>query len=371
MRSYYDPYDIWATKYLGKLKKSWSKGSFVARIIIPIVGLIELLVPVLFRRIIGLRKNSYPHVEAMMLSISKEQCGDKLLHYFKESRISGSGWGLPFAWYSKNGVYGANTPYVTNTPYVMEALLNLAALPNYRREAMVLFDETWCFLESLKVMYESENELALSYSPIDEPRIVVNANSYASFAYALHALYGKDELRVVAKSKCERIVRWLVQQQAADGSWLYYADNESGNFIDCFHSCFVLKNLLKINKLIPAFSDFILPVANIGWSFIGRELYDADAGLCRRFAIRAQRDPFRWDLYDQAEYLGLLVDFGRIEEAESFVACVENKFRKDKHWYCRIDILNRRWGKDFYRWGIVPFLYQKHRMFQIIRGELV
>jgi len=68
------------------------------------------------------------------------------------------------------------------------------------------------------------------------------------------------------------------------------------------------------------------------------------------------------DLYDQAEYLGLLVDYGLFDEASEFAERVEKKFRKGEHWYCRIDIFGRRWGKDFLRWGIVPFWYHQARL---------
>ncbi len=78
--------------------------------------------------------------------------------------------------------------------------------------------------------------------------------------------------------------------------------------------------------------------------------------------MRAQRDPFKLDLYDQAEYLGLLVDFDLLDEAVEFSARVEMRFRKGEHWYCRIDIFGRRWGKDFLRWGIVPFWYHRARL---------
>lgn len=369
MKFLYDPYDIWATSYLGSLKQGWGTGSFVSKAVLPIVGVIELISPILFRRLMCLKKNCYPHVEAMLSYVSKTQSNEDLLLYFSENRVMDSGWGLPFAWYSKNGVYGANIPYVTNTPYIMEALLRFAIQPSLYTESMELFHGTWAFLESLKVMHESENELALSYAPIDEPRMVVNANSYAAFAYALHAVHGKQEAREIARKKCEMIVRWVVHQQGKDGSWLYYADQDAGNFIDCFHSCFVVKNLLKVSKLLPDLSGVIQPVATLGWVYIRRELYDPASGLCRRFAVRAQRDPFRWDLYDQAEYLGLLVDFGLLEEAESFAARVENKFRKGEHWYCRIDVLNRRWGKDFLRWGIVPFWYHSARLRNALKGN--
>jgi len=247
---------------------------------------------------------------------------------------------------------------------VMEALLVLGKVPSVHDEAMDMFCGTWTFLESLKVMSEDEETLALSYAPIDEPRIVINANAYAAFAYALHAVHGKGELREIAKRKVEKIIRWVARQQNADGSWFYYADSESGNFIDCFHSCFVVKNILKVRGLLPGLADQTHSVTEKGWGYINRELYDEDAGFCRRFTVRAQRDSFRWDLYDQAEYLGLLVDFGLLDEATEFAERVGRRFCKGDHWYCRIDILGRRWGKDFLRWGIAPFWYHKARLNQ-------
>jgi len=365
---YYDPYDIWATRQLGKLKQGWGSGSLSSKVMLPVVGILELLTPVLFRRLIGVNEHHYPHVEAMLASTSQGQHAENLLSYFKNSRVN-SGWGLPFAWYSKNGVYGSNIPYVTNTPYVMEALLKLSKRLNIHDEAMEIFQSTWGFLESLKVMFEGENLLALSYAPIDEPRMVVNANAYAAFGYALHAVYGKEQNQEIAKIKVERLTNWVIEQQNSDGSWLYYADNDSGNFIDCFHSCFVVKNLLKVSRLLPDLSDLIQPTIDKGWVYIRNELYDKDSGLCRRFASRAQRDPFRLDLYDQAEYLGLLVDFGLLSEAEEFAVRVEKKFRKGKHWYCRIDMFGRRWGKDFLRWGIVPFWYHQARLAKAVNAD--
>ncbi len=362
MKVYFDPYDIWATQQLGELKRGWGTGSLISKLVLPPVGVLELIVPVLFRHSIALGKNHFPHVEAMLVMASQGQRDENVVSYFRESRVKNSGWGLPFEWYSKNGIYDANTPYVTNTPYVMEALLKLAKQPSLHDEGMDMFYGTWGFLESLHVMFEDEDQLALSYAPIDEPHMVVNANAYAAFAYALHAVHGKDENRGVARVKMGKIVYWVISQQRSDGSWCYYADDHPGNFIDCFHSCFVVKNLLKVNKLLPELSELIIPVVDKGWAYIRSELYDKDTGLCRRFAVRAQRDPFKLDLYDQAEYLGLLVDFGLLHEASEFATRVEKKFRRGKHWYCRIDIFGRRWGKDFLRWGIVPFWYHHARL---------
>lgn len=369
----FDPYDLWSSK-VGVIAKSgyytgkrWGKTAAVC------LSVLDWLFPRLGRYFAVAHPRKYPIVLAHEILRCHEESahvefnpGDMLVAVLAVDVSAGKGmsraWGLGFPWMSKNGLYGPEIPFVTHTPYVMEALLKLATLPNCHNEAMVVFNDTWKFLESLKVMHESDSDLALSYAPIDEPRMVVNANSYAAFAYALHAVHGKEGLRETARIKCEKLVRWVVKQQGADGSWFYYADKDPGNFIDCFHSCFVVKNLLKVSKLLPDLSALVQPSTYSGWAYIKSAFYDGDIGLCRRFAVRAQRDPFRWDLYDQAEYMGLLVDFGLLAEASAFAERVEKKFCKKDHWYCRIDIFGRRWGKDFLRWGIVPFWYHSARL---------
>lgn len=278
-------------------------------------------------------------------------------------------WGLPFAWFSKNGRYPADIPYVTNTPYVMEALLYLAKQPAFKDEAFECFEQTWGFLEDLRVVHQADGLLALSYAPLEEPRLVVNANSYAAYAYALHAIHAThEERRVYAEKRAREILRWVVSMQSDDGHWTYYADELPGNFVDCFHSCFILKNLIKLSRLLPALAEEAQPSIARGWAFLRGNFLDARKGLCRRFSKPKRTDLHRWDLYDQAEYLGLLVDFGYIAEAVEFREHVERYFFSGANWYCRIDILGRRWGRDFLRWGIAPFLYQSNRLNEALSG---
>ena len=366
MNTSFDPYDIWSIPKIGRVKQLWSRGNLsVAMVLFPI-GFMEYLTPLLLRKAFRIKGNRFSHVE-VMLAFAHDCFDQDLIKILRQLRIDNAAWGLPFGWFSKNGSYGENTPYVTITPYVMEALLALAKKPVFYAQAMEMFHDTWGFLEALKVMQESEDGIALSYAPVDEPRIVINANSYAALAYALHACHGRPEIRVTAANRAERLLRWVVTQQQEDGSWYYYADREHGNFIDCFHSCFVVKNLFKVGHLLPELADIGRPAITHGWDYIQSDLFDKHQGLCRRFARRAQRDPFRWDLYDQAEFLGLLVDFGELEWAERFAQHVELRFRKGTHWYCRIDILGRRWGRDFIRWGIAPFLYHRARLEKALR----
>lgn len=363
----YDPYDIWSLPALGKIKTKWTSGHRLFALSVPLIGAMEMIAPNYFRKILGVKPHIFAHIAAMRY-FSDALPPREALEIFKATRVQESAWGLPFAWFSKNGAYSANTPYVTNTPYVMEALVSLSQKSDFQVEAKSLFWETWDFLESLEIMYSTNTQLALSYAPVHEPRKVVNANSYAALAYALHSVHGQERVRDLAADYAERLVNWILDQQQPEGNWFYYADNAPGNFIDGFHSCFIVKNLLKTQKLLPHLVAKTQPAINKGWEYIRKNIYDSKHNLCQRYSQRSHRDPFRWDLYDQAEYLGLLVDFALYDEAREFISNVELRFFKDGHWYCRIDILGRRWGKDFLRWGVAPYLYHKHRM-QLLDAE--
>ncbi len=369
----YDPYDLWATAVGVEIRQKYYSGDMVGKFGAVGLSVFDWLLPNICRKVINSQPRVYPIVlglETLRLKCRgelDEVTSTELITLIASLATDPTGksewsWGLGFPWMSKNGLYPPTIPFVTHTPYIMEALIALAKKPKVGNSSMEMFHGTWPFLESLKVMHLNSDELALSYAPVEEPRIVINANSYAALAYALHAVHGRTELGDEAKEKTIRLVRWVVRQQQQDGSWFYYADQGAGNFIDCFHSCFVVKNLLKVAHLLPEISQIVDNTIASGWRFIQTEFYDRKAGLCRRFAKRDIRDPFRWDLYDQAEYLGLLLDFGTKEEALQFSRIVEERFSRRKQWYCRIDKFGHRWGRDFLRWGIIPFYYYQERL---------
>ncbi len=374
--SSFDPYDLWCTSLGIRVRQFFYRGTLHGKLGALAIALVDWWLPLTFRRLLVVRPRAYPILSAHKSLLMSDRCQSSDCRMaLSDLRSQAVGlpnmvaWGLGFPWMSKNGLYGSDVPFVTHTPYVMEALLVLADQAGLHDEAMNLFHGTWNFLESLKVMHRSKGVLALSYAPVEEPRIVVNANSYAAFAYALHSVYGKSKVQDAASLKARRLAQWVVRQQQADDSWFYYADKEPGNFIDCFHSCFVIKNLLKVKRLLPDLADIIDQPIQKGWRYIKEEFFDRRAGLCRRFTARSHCDPFRWDLYDQAEFLGLLVDFGELEWAIDFARRVEKRFSKGNNWYCRIDILGRRWGKNFLRWGIMPFWYHQSRLEKALEGK--
>jgi hypothetical protein len=354
MMTAYDPYDIWATKQLGSLKARYYQGQRIALIPLGLAYAADLIMPILLRRLLNVKPTGFAHIQAILQKTQHAMSDTDFVALMADMQ-SGHGWGLGFKWYSVNGIYPKTTPYVTTSPYVMDALVHVPADSPAKIEADALFEDSWHFLEALKIRFEDTDTLALSYAPIDEPHIVVNANSYAAFAYALHSKFGPLERREFAIDRAKRLARWVVAQQYDDGRWYYLASRGDFDMVDGFHSCFVVRNLINTVRILPELAPVVDDSIAMGWQYIKRNLYDSRSGLAKRYSVVSRIDPFRYDLYDQAEYLGLLIEFGELDFAQEFAINVRRKFMRDDIWYCRINRMGMHWGPGFLRWGIAQF----------------
>jgi len=363
----YDPYDPWMGPRGVAIRDAFYKGKFLGKVSAAIVVLLDWLFPNSLRLFLKVQPRNYPITVAQKI-LAAEQIDQPQIALAELMSTSvpdksrfGNAWGLGFPWMSKNGLYNEHVPFITHTPYAMEALCKLMNYEICRDEATRDFFGTWQFMQSLLILHEDADTLALSYAPIDEPRIVINANTYACFAYCLHSQKNpthKDE----AKSRAIKIAKYVVGQQQENGSWYYYADKLPGNFIDCFHSCFVIKNLIKASKLDAEIELLAREAIAQGKEYIDKNFFDEKTGLVKRFTERDIKDPFIWDLYDQAEYLGILIDLSEFERADQLRKAARSKFCRDDIWYSKIDFLGRRWGKNFSRWGITPFEYSESKL---------
>src|SRR5260370_33603815 len=77
----------------------------------------------------------------------------------------------------------------------------------------------------------------------------------------------EDKFRKVA----ERNLNFVIEAQNEDGSW-YYAKDGKRNFIDHFHTCFVLKARVKIKALTG--HSACTEAIDRGIEYDGRNLFD-------------------------------------------------------------------------------------------------
>jgi hypothetical protein len=206
-------------------------------------------------------------------------------------------WGYPFDWVTRSGVIPAGTPLITTTPYVYEAFLQMEHLQPHLKWRRILESIAHHVSKDYKDFRLSETSSTCSYTPFDKVG-VVNASAYRAFTLTSAAwLLGDDALDEIAG----RNLNFVLESRRADGSWPYAVDGKR-DFVDHFHTCFVLKALAKIYFLTG--NEDCLKAIRCGVDFYLKNLFSED-GMPRPFARAPRLTVYRHELYDCAECINL------------------------------------------------------------------
>ena len=347
--STYDPYDIWKTDPGVYVKDLFNKNKFVASIPALALSLADQFLNPTLRRVYT--KQEYPIVRALAAQIAlnrflqtKEQqflrVAEMHLKWLTDNRsvgYSGACWGLGFKWPAASGViYDRNTPHATHTPYAVEAMHRYTEATKNQQ-----FEETirscFAFLENdLYVMYEDDSMMATSYGPFKD-RIVTNAVSYTMYMYAILKSYLPLRSGYIDQ-KIEKLYNFILTKQLPDGSWLYVPDDEN-SFIDCFHTCFIIKNIIKTSKTVNL--NRWKPLVERAYTFLCDKFYDPKSGLYKRFAKANKLSLTKFDLYDNAEMLNITNMMGDYERNKKLGIAVTEHFVRNNGIYSV-----RLWKKD-------------------------
>jgi len=236
------------------------------------------------------------------------------LEELKKSRCPGFEeycWGYPYDWVTRNGTIRSQTPLITTTPYVYEAFLQVAELlasdvrcqmSDVRQDLLLEYKQ---ILESIarhaavdiKDFKTSEKASSCSYTPFDKGG-VINAAAYRAFLLtsASQVFCNEDYWRIA-----ERNLNFVLENQNPDGSWPYAVDGVR-DFVDHFHTCFVMKALAKIHALTGHAAT--LEALSKGVSHYLNNLFDEE-GLPKPFSKAPRLTVYKRELYDCAECMNL------------------------------------------------------------------
>ena len=259
---------------------------------------------------------------------------NKAIHFLDQLKISRSAgykeycWGYPFDWVTRNGRIRAQTPFITTTPYVWEAFLQVYEHRGQRTEDRGLRTEdggqrsedgrrkagevtrgqmdAWKDIlasiarhaaDDIKDFETSETASSCAYSPLGESG-VINAAAYRAFLLTTASqVLGNEDYRRVA----DRNLNFVLENQNTDGSWFYAVDGVR-DFVDHFHTCFVMKALAKIHTLTGHEATF--EALSRGVSYYLDNLFAAD-GLPKPFSKAPRLTVYKRELYDCAECINL------------------------------------------------------------------
>jgi hypothetical protein len=265
------------------------------------------------------------------------ECAVRFLRALERSRCPGFSeycWGYPFDWVWRGGVIPSQTPLVTTLPYAYEAFLEVykVAEPGECDNHYLSARSEWkLILESIarhaafdiKDFPTSETASSSSYTPFG-PGGVINAAAYRAFLLtSASKLLSNDEYGVSAG----RNVNFVLENQNADGSWPYATDGVR-DFVDHFHTCFVMKALAKIHALTG--SENCADGLARGIEYYLTNLIDAK-GLPKPFSKAPRLTVYKRELYDCAECINLcLLLRHQFRELESILGKVMQEVLN--HW---------------------------------------
>ena len=259
-------------------------------------------------------------------------------------------WGYPFDWVTINGLMKRQTPLITTTPYAYEAFLQVYQIEPEERWRAILASIARHAATDIKDFPVSETASACSYNPYDKGG-VINAAAYRAFLLTSAAKQlANDSYWEIAK----RNLNFVLLNQNPDGSW-YYAVDGVRDFVDHYHTCFVLKALAKIHSLTGHEGCF--EAISKGVQYYLANLFAAD-GLPRPFSKAPRLTVYQRELYDCAECINLCLllrdRFPQLAETlHTVVSGVlkdwvkpDGSFRSRRLYFGWDDVPMHRWGQS-------------------------
>lgn len=239
----------------------------------------------------------------MFRATGKKEYYEKAVHFLEVlkqtrcPRFQFAGWGYPFDWQTRNGRIKAGTPLITTVPYCYEAFEYVFRIDGKQEWRDMLRSIAEHALFDYKDVPAGTKAATCTYTP-DGGSGVVNASAYRSFLLMSAASEFGDERYSEAAS---RNLNFVLQTQRTDGSWPYSVDGIR-DFVDHFHTCFVMKGIAKIEKLTGHVG--CRQALQKGMEYYLLNLFD-DQRLPRPFSKAPRLTVYKHELYDYAECLNL------------------------------------------------------------------
>jgi hypothetical protein len=240
-------------------------------------------------------------------ALGQEQYYKRAVHFLEVLKTTRSPgykhytWGYPFDWETRGGTIKADTPFITTVPYVYEAFQQVYQIdqdPRWREVMQSIADHG---LEDYQEYETSPTAAACAYSP--GPSVsgaVINANAYRAFLLTKASFDLSDSKY---RKAAEKNLNFVIESQNENGSWFYSVDGKR-DFVDHFHTCFILKALAKIDQLTG--SPKCRKAIERGVNYYVKNLFSPD-GLPAPFSRAPRLTVYRRELYDCAECVNLAV----------------------------------------------------------------
>jgi hypothetical protein len=192
-----------------------------------------------------------------------------------------------------------DTPLITTAPYVYEAFSQVHAADGSQNWLRIMQSIAAHAFKNYRDVKTGPDAATCGYTPApDDPAGVVNASAYRAYLLTKAGIELSEPRYVETAGKN---LNFVLASQNDDGCWFYSTDGQR-DFVDHFHTCFVLKALAKIEMLTGC--PRCHAAIERGVRYYLKNLVDAE-GLPVPFSKAPRLTVYRRELYDCAECINL------------------------------------------------------------------
>jgi hypothetical protein len=301
-------------------------------------------------------------------ALGEERFYSRAVHFLKvlkETRSPGYEhycWGYPFNWETRGGTIREGTPLITTVPYVYEAFHQVYQIDRNPEWLAIMHSIARHTLLDYHDIFISPTASSCAYKPDPkDPCGVINASAYRAFLLTRASIdFADEQYRDVA----DRNLNFVIESQNPNGSWYYAIDGER-DFVDHFHTCFILKALAKIEALTG--NQKCTEAIERGVEYYTKDLFDGE-GLPKPFSRRPRLTVYRRELYDYAECINIaLLLSGRFPALDTILTKVigldgwqkpDGSFRSRQLLVGWDNVPMHRWAQSQLFRGLSFFLFQ-------------
>lgn len=332
-----DWWDIWGEGFGKWAKQTYTKSPLLGIVPVGIVIAIDTIYPEFRNLFVKPRKFPicHSHVALAYLNLWEYSKNDQFLRKalslseelltLASPKIRNLGWGMKHEWMTIQGLIPSDTPCNTQTAYPYALFSVLHDITKEKKYLDYLHSIIDHVINDFNETIEG-NVISCSYSTGDNRR-VINANSYRMYMLV------DAGIRLNRQESLEKglaTFRYVKKMQSMDGSWPYSEDQK---FVDNYHTCFILKNLLLCRKALNSNIEEMDKVIEKGWTYYKENLFDS-LHFPIPFSVMPRYVNYHYDSYDLAETVSLFQEF-EVDQSEidALILFAKNAFQSVEGWF--------------------------------------
>jgi hypothetical protein len=281
----------------------------------------------------------------------------------QDSRLK-TAFGYNFDWQSRAFFAPQGTPTIVPTAFACQALVESYEI--FQDESYLQTAQQICefIVHDLNRIGETDEEVCFSYTPLDKSGIY-NASLLAGECLASVGAITQNEeyLNLAEKTAC-----YVIRRQAENGAWAY-GSKLRHQWIDNFHTAYILLSLYRVQKLIPKLRDETESALKIGYQFWLNNFF-LDDGTPKYF----DQETYPIDIHSAAAAIVALTELKDFDStalplAEKVLSWTCANLRDEERFFYYQKRQNETIKTPFIRWSEAWMCFAVSRLLEVKRQK--